>query len=217
MAKTFCLILFLPNSKTELFSRCQFTENIFLRCAKIHRMFWELRRHNGHHNHIVINESSCIVSVVFGQLENNWLYLVWRGQLENIFSCCFNFCKNILYISSFSTKHAPEVIFILFQGCFTPGYSTWKDDVKRCMNEIQTRLEGVKNKGKQCRYLPLRVEILHYSSEIIIVLLPLFPLILSHQCISGNCGHANALCKQVCPSAWQHDVGCLKCSMAADM
>ncbi|TNN67227.1 hypothetical protein EYF80_022565 [Liparis tanakae] len=28
--------------------------------------------------------------------------------------------------------------------------------------------------------------------------------------VTGNCGHADALCKQVCPSACQQDVGRLK-------
>lgn len=105
----------------------------------------------------------------------------------------------ILYSKAFIFNSVHSFYFKILSTVFVEIYDKIKVQARKCQNKV-----------KYCRYLPVRVEIFHYASDIILVFLPFFPLILSHQCLSGNCGHTYALCKHVCTSACQHDVGCLR-------
>ena len=71
--------------------------------------------------------------------------------------------------------------------------------------------------AKHCSYLPPSVKIFIYSSNVSLVLLPFFLLILGQQRVGGDGDHADALREQVRTSARQHDVGGLTFSMAANM
>lgn len=73
-----------------------------------------------------------------------------------------------------------------------------------------------KSRINSIQFLPLRAEIFHHACVVALVFLPLFSLFCSHQRVSGDGGHANALCKLVCTSASQQQMGSLEYSAASN-
>lgn len=72
-----------------------------------------------------------------------------------------------------------------------------------------------KSRMNSNQFLPPRVEIFPHACVIALVFFPFFSLFCSHQRVSRDGGHANALCKQVCTSAGQQQMGSLEYSAAS--
>lgn len=85
------------------------------------------------------------------------------------------------------------------------------------ISDHHVSLHLLQSKMNSQQFLPLRVEILPHFCYVAPVFLPLFPLVCRHQRVSGDGGHADALCKQVGASAGQQQMGRLEYLVASNV